>query len=233
MHYVLGDVHNEINKLNSVLEQIKLTENDELIFLGDLFDRGYDEADPVEVYFALCRIKSKLTWIRGNHDQWLADYIMEYFSLSERKQRKMAPYTYNSFELIRQRFTEVDMINLAERIHNLPLMVQKEIEGKRYLFAHAMTSRPDVVEKDDYYLMGNHLTDDLYLTGIDGYISIMGHVNTSNILCYEDRSLYLDEYMKSVWRNKQGNVYLMDCGSGFKSGRLACLCLETGERFYS
>ncbi len=37
---------------------------------------------------------------------------------------------------------------------------------------------------------------------------------------------------RSVWRNEKGNVYMMDCGCGFADGRLACLCLESGERFY-
>lgn len=38
---------------------------------------------------------------------------------------------------------------------------------------------------------------------------------------------------KELKLNEKGNVYLLDCGSGFKGGRLACMCLETGQRFYS
>ena len=85
MHYVIGDIHNELTKLNSILNQIHLTRSDELIVLGDIFDRGGTEADPVGVYFALSGIQGKCSWIRGNHDQWLAEYIQEY-----------SPYTYTA-----------------------------------------------------------------------------------------------------------------------------------------
>lgn len=33
--------------------------------------------------------------------------------------------------------------------------------------------------------------------------------------------------------NDKENVYLMDSGCGFTGGKLACICLESGERFYS
>ena len=44
---------------------------------------------------------------------------------------------------------------------------------------------------------------------------------------------YLDEESNSIWLNEQENVYIMDCGCGLPNGRLAGICLETGERFYS
>lgn len=44
---------------------------------------------------------------------------------------------------------------------------------------------------------------------------------------------YLDEERHSIWRNNKENVYLLDCGCGFAGGKLACICLETGECFYS
>lgn len=74
MHYVIGDIHNEAKKLDNILEQIQLTSDDELIVLGDLFDRG-NEPDPVDVYLMITALQGRFIWIRGNHDQWLADYI--------------------------------------------------------------------------------------------------------------------------------------------------------------
>ena len=85
MHYVIGDIHNEAKKLNSILEQIHITQEDEVIVLGDLFDRGGTEPDPVSVFFTLSGLQGHCTWIRGNHDQWLADYIKKYYSLPERR----------------------------------------------------------------------------------------------------------------------------------------------------
>ncbi len=167
MHYVIGDIHNEAKKLQSILNQIKIKPQDSLIVLGDIFDRGGTEADPVEVYFMLSGIQGELTWIRGNHDQWLADYVQKYYAQSERKRRKMAPYAYNTFEMMRKRLTQADMLHIAEQIQQLPLQKEMMIEGKSYLFAHAMTSHPAVIHKRGYYLMGNSSLDYYFLYGID------------------------------------------------------------------
>ena len=233
MHYVIGDIHNEVHKLKSILNQINLTYEDELIVLGDVFDRGGSEADPVGVYFTLTAIQGKCSWIRGNHDQWLADYIKEYYGKTEKQCKKMYAYHYNSFELMRQRLTEVDMLNLADLILELPLQKELEVEGIKYLFAHAMTSHPCVHKSKDYYLMGNQIRDIFFEEGIDDYISMCGHTPTDNVMWKNGNHMYLDEYKHSIWKNEKQNVYLLDCGSGFKSGRLACLCIETGERYYS
>lgn len=232
MHYVIGDIHNEAKKLNSILEQIRLRGEDELFLLGDVFDRGGEEADPVGVYFMLSELQDHCIWIKGNHDQWLSNYILKYYTLSERKRKAMFAYPYNSFDLLKQRMTETGMWNLAERIQKLP--VQKEIDaaGKKFLCAHAMTSDPLVRYPNSYYMMGNDDRDAFFLEGIDGYISLCGHTPTCSLL-WKNKGAYLDEYMTSIWRNEKENVYLLDCGCGFSGGRLACMCLETGDRIYS
>lgn len=229
---MIGDIHNEAKKLNSILEQIQMESDDEVIVLGDLFDRGGNDADPLGVYFTLSGIQGKCIWIRGNHDQWLADYIEKYFSLSERKRRDMGSYFYNSFDLIKQRMTETDMLNLADLIHGLPLWQEIDIDEKKFLMAHAMTSYPSVKEPDDYYMMGNWELESFFLEGMGNYISLCGHTVTDNIP-WKKTGRYLDEYEHSIWVNDKENVYLLDCGCGFADGKLACICLETGERFYS
>lgn len=232
MHYVIGDIHNEAKKLNSILDQIRLKGEDELFLLGDIFDRGGEEADPVGTYFLLSGIQGKCHWIRGNHDQWLAEYIRNYFSASERKKSGVRSYSYNSFELMKLRLTEADMLYLADLIDALPLQKEIYVDGESYLLAHAMTSYPSIEEAKDYYLMGNWELDSFLLDGIEGYISLCGHTPTGNMIWKTD-GMYLDDDKNSIWVNGKKNVFLIDCGSGFAGGRLACMCLETGERFYS
>ena len=144
----------------------------------------------------------------------------------------MSVYPYNSFDLLKQRVTETDMWNLAEMIQKLPLQKEFDVVEKKFLCAHAMASDPLVWQPDDYYMMGNCDLDAFFLEGIDGYISLCGHTPTGNIL-WKNKGTYLDGYMKSTWYNQKENVYLLDCGCGFGGGRLACMCLETGDRFYS
>ena len=73
--YVLGDIHNSLNKLDKMLTLISPSMQDRLILLGDLFDRGGADPDPVEVYFRLSGLDTNVKWIRGNHDQLFAEYI--------------------------------------------------------------------------------------------------------------------------------------------------------------
>ena len=231
MHYVIGDIHNEAKKLNSILDQIQLKDEDELFILGDVFDRG-EEPDPVGTYFLLSGIWEKCNWIKGNHDQWLTNYIRNYFSVPERKRLRERSYPYNSFDLMKSRLTEVDMLILADLIDTFPLQKEISVNEKAYLLAHAMTSHPSVMASEDYYMMGNWGLDSFFLDGIEGYISLCGHTPTENII-WGTGGMYLDERNKSIWVNEKKNVYLLDCGSGFTDGRLACMCLETGDRFYS
>lgn len=115
----------------------------------------------------------------------------------------------------------------------MPVQKDIEINGKRYLFAHAMTSHPGIPQSLSYYLMGTYELDAFFLEGIEGFISFVGHTPTSNVMWKHGQGKYLDEDKQSIWTNNDGNVFLMDCGCGFGSGKLACMCIETGERFYS
>ena len=207
MHYVIGDIHNNLKKLKQILKQINITRDDELIVLGDVFDRGGETADPFGVYCALAGLQGKCSWIRGNHDDWLANYTYEYFNTPEKKRHKLAPYGYNSFELLRQRIAEVDMRNIADLIKGLPLQKELELEGKKYLFAHAMTSHPDVREEDRYYMRGTMDIDCFFFEGIDGIhcIQDQSHDGTGHHTIGRCRKKY---HCKSCGKEKR--IYL--CG---------------------
>lgn len=230
MHYVIGDIHNENRKLQNMLKKISFGENDHLYLLGDLFDRGGESANPVGVYHTVLGLEERCTVVRGNHDQWLADYIRYFMGLPERKQGSCWPYVYESFAMLQRRLTPVDLLQLADFVGGFPLQATLELEGKNYLFAHAMTFPPGKWKKKDHYLMGGLDYERFARDGFPDYISFGGHSRTSNFSVLPGR--YLDEENRSVWRNEKGNVYMMDCGCGFADGRLACMCLESGERFY-
>lgn len=231
MHYVIADIHNESRKLCKLLENIHFGANDHLCLLGDLFDRGGAAADPVEIYFSVLALGDRCTVVRGNHDQWLGDYIDRYLLLSEKERLRCDPYQYNSFDLIRKRLTLVDLQELSLRIKHWPLQVELKIGQASYLFAHAQATLPSKREADNYYLLGNGGMERFIRGGIRGYITFCGHTSTSDFegMC---AGQYLDEAYSSVWCNEAKNVYMLDCGCGYTSGRLACFCVETGERWY-
>ena len=231
--YVIGDIHNSSSHLEGILEQISPTIQDHVYLLGDLFDRGEADPDPVGVYFKLSSLNATVTWIRGNHDQLLADYIYRYFHTSEKKREYLQPYRYNSFELMYGRLVEMDLLNLADLIMKLPLQVELEIASQKYLLAHAMTFEPsNGVQSAKAYLEGWGAMQDYWDNGVNGYISLVGH-HDSSYQYRNPKGSYLDEKSSSIWRNERKNLYMMECGCGLPGGRLACICLETGGRFYS
>lgn len=229
MHYVIADVHNDNRRFRELLDRIRFGPEDHLFLLGDLFDRGAPRPDPVGVYFTVIGLGRRCTVVAGNHDRWLADYIRAFYGTEEKSRKKCGSYSYNSFALMSGRLTRVDMLELADWILQLPLQVEAELGGEKLLFAHAMTSAPGEPQPDGYYLTGGDKA--FYTEGIAGYTSYCGHLGGEDFLRYGGE--YLDGGSGSVWRNDRKNVYMMDCGCGFASGRLACLCLETGERFYA
>ena len=234
MNYVIGDIHNDNEKLNEILKMISLNLDDHVCFLGDLFDRCNLNPDPVGVYFNVLKLGKQATILMGNHDKWLADYIEEFYLLSERKRRKMREYPYNTFGLLRERLTDVDI--MSGFINTFPRQIQIQVGDTIYLLAHARTSAPEETYNDGYYLMGMDETiriddDEYYKKGISGYVSICGHTETSLIGSLYGGS-YSEQGQTSIWRNDNNNLILMDGGCGYKDGRLACLCLETGEEYY-
>mgnify|MGYP000773332802 FL=1 len=181
--------------------------------LGDVYKR-----QPVGVYFQMLGLGEQCTVIRGNHDHWLANYIFRYYGREEKDRALLQPYPYNSFQMLRERLTEVDLKQMAERILSWPVQLEIEVDGQPYLLAHACTAESGKWKLDQYHLMGDLWYKVFLHEGVSGYISICGHRNTED---------------GRIWKNKKGNVYLCDCGCGFEHGRLGCLCLETKETFYA
>lgn len=171
-------------------------------------------------------------WVQGNHDHMLAEYIYSYYGMVEKKSCNIPPYQYNSFDLIQDRLTQGDLLNLADLIMELPLQIEINIGSKKYLLAHAMTFDPALGEQDDMlYLKGLYDMEEYWRQGVKGYVSLVGHTDSS-YQYNNPHGRYLDGN-HSIWTNDLENVYMLDCGCGLSSGRLACICLETGERFYA
>ena len=71
---MLGDTHGGYRSLKQVLERSKFDyEKDKLICLGDFAD-GWTET--FECFEEIFKIKN-LVYVRGNHDQWLKDWLKE------------------------------------------------------------------------------------------------------------------------------------------------------------
>lgn len=71
---LFGDVHGCYENLRGLLDKVAPRAEDQLIFVGDYFDRGPDSR---KVYHLLKELQEKHTcvFIRGNHEQMILDYF--------------------------------------------------------------------------------------------------------------------------------------------------------------
>lgn len=72
--FVIGDIHGGLKGLLQVLNQIKITEEDKLIFLGDYVDGWSESAQVVDFLIQLSQ-KFDCVFIKGNHDVWCEDWL--------------------------------------------------------------------------------------------------------------------------------------------------------------
>lgn len=72
--YAIGDVHGCPRTLEALLDRLSLTEDDEVVFVGDYIDRGPDSMAVVERLLAL-RETHRCRFLRGNHEAFLLDYL--------------------------------------------------------------------------------------------------------------------------------------------------------------
>ncbi|KAB1231736.1 metallophosphoesterase family protein [Chryseobacterium viscerum] len=71
---VIGDIHGGFKALQQVLERAAVTENDQLIFLGDYVD-GWSESSQIIRFLLELSEKQECIFIKGNHDAWCEDWL--------------------------------------------------------------------------------------------------------------------------------------------------------------
>ncbi len=229
MHFVIGDVHNESRKLKLLLSNLSPRREDTVIFLGDLFDRGGDSANPTGVYETVLDLSCKKIFILGNHDLWLCKYIDDSLEASLTQKAQLRPYPYNTYKILRKDLPDSRLNEVSSFIHSFVLQTECSILDSRFLFAHAMTSK--AIKDDHFHTLGfKENYAEYFANGVSGYTSVVGHNYRMNMTRYG--GTYDDIHAPSIWRNDIENVIMIDSGAGFEHGKLCGVCLESMDVFY-
>ena len=119
---VFTDIHGNLKALKNVLEQIKEKGADKTIFLGDIFQRGNDEIECLELLK-----KSGVTCLKGNCELYIEHSVdidpdVEY----------LRPY----YEGMRQKLTSEQM----NFIRQMPLFHEEDCLGHKMRFSHFLFS---------------------------------------------------------------------------------------------
>jgi len=70
----IGDIHGCAQSLDALLDKLDLGSGDHLLFVGDYIDRGPDSRGVIDRLLRL-RDEVKCTFLRGNHEAMMLDYL--------------------------------------------------------------------------------------------------------------------------------------------------------------
>ncbi len=221
MTYVTSDLHGNYQKFRALLSEISFKDRDVLYILGDLVDYGTESMELIE---DIC-LRLNVYPIAGEHDYLAARMFRGFEKMQggaapdEEYIAEMTAWVKDSgaptLEAYRNRSAE-EREGILDYLSEMVLFEEVEIKGKEYVLVHAGIADYDAESDLDDYQPEDFFTEPLSPDHplIDGKTVIVGHKPTAS----------------GKIERGEGSIFL-DCGCE-NGGKLACLCLETGEEFY-
>lgn len=220
MTYVISDPHGNDGKFFKLLEIIDLKEDDLLVIVGDVADRG---PGSIKIFKHIMKSKN-IMMIMGNHEAFMLDYYKNHGCLLNMKHPWMkygGLDTYN--EIMADENPEKTFEMVINFIDNLPVLFSKMVRDKIFMFCHSevhiengnissVQNKHNILWGDITFYRPIKLIDDVFL--------VTGHIRTDNLNI--DKSF--DIFFEESW-------ILMDGGCGFEGGQLNCLRLDDMKIF--
>ena len=222
MTYVVSNLHGDYQKYSELLSRIGFSDDDLMYVLGDIVDYGEESMELI----ADMSVRVNVYPIAGEHD-YLAVRMLtgfdkmlksgatpdpEYIAQMTAWVQDGGQPTLNGFRALNEEQRE----GVLDYLYDLTLFEETQIKGQKYLLAHAGIA--DYEAGSDLY---DYEPEDFFSVPLDpsralieGTTVIVGHVPTES---------------GRITRG-EGSIF-MDCDVK-NGGKLACLCLETGEEVY-
>lgn len=213
--FCIGDIHGEYDKLEEVLKLSNFNYNEDLLItLGDIVDRGKDWRKCIDILF---KIKNRID-IRGNHDQVFLHYI--------RTGVNMSSENYGSSKTIEQ-YEALDFKLPYEKFFKK--QVAYHVDDKQRCFVHGGFDREYTIE--------DNLEDTLYWDR-DLLKKSLSCSPGENLKILNDfKEIYIGHTPTLSYGRKGtlptfsgGLIWNLDTGSG-KSGMLTMMNIDTKEYF--
>lgn len=224
--YAIGDIHGRLDLLDRLLEMIDADDaargnaGSELIFLGDLVDRGPDSRGVVDRLLALSRGPLPVRFLMGNHEEVFLLALQGDIRALRFLIRIGGRETLLSYGIADEQYRSLDFEDLAalartkvpEAHIGFLAGFEKWIEVGDYLFVHAGV-RPGIA-------IAEQSTSDLYWIRDD----FLKHRDSFDKMVVHGHSITEDIDLRP---NRIG----IDTGA-FASGRLTAIGLEQDERWF-
>ena len=231
--YVISDIHGQYDMFVDLLEKIKLKDEDTLYILGDVLDRG---PHPVTTLRKLMEMPNAICLV-GNHEVMALECLEFLFSeitdasiekLDEAMWDNLLTWQYNGSQSTIDEFKQLDSEarhDVIDFIRELSVYEEVSVNDKDYLLVHAglgnYSPEKDIEDYSIHELIWVKADYDVrYYT--DKYV-ITGHTPTQ----------FIEDNPRPGYIYNRNNHIAIDCGAHIPGGRLAALCLDTGEELYS
>ena len=238
MHYVISDIHGNMRRFRSVMDQIGLQAEDTLFILGDVIDRHPYGLDILEEIMATPNMRM----ILGNHEYMLLNVMCGGHTPWPRQEFIQSVYLWhvNGGDITQDALMErpkEQQRKICDYLLSLPVFLDINVDGTAYKLVHA--APPEFYPKygswsysseTEYAVWDRHF---VFERLPDTYTMIFGHTPTRHFQAGSPLS---------IWHCPGPRAIGIDCGSGFPEwdeddeplgGRLACLRLEDMKEFYS
>ena len=230
--YVISDIHGEYDMFMEMVKKIGLKEEDTLYILGDIFDRG---PHPIKTVLELMKMPNAICMV-GNHElmalenlEFLMQEItdMSIDQLDEKTLDNLVTWQYNGSKTTIDEFRLLDREtrhSIIDFIKEFLICEELTVAGRDYLLVHAGLGNYSPEKEIDDYSLKELIWDraDYEIEYFPDVYVITGHTPTQ-MIAGNPRPGYI--YRKN-------NHIAIDCGCYRPDGRLAAICLDTGEEYY-
>ena len=228
MIYVLSDIHGNLRRFNSIMEQINLKQSDALYILGDVIDRYPDGIKILQKIMKMHNAQMLL----GNHEYMMLEAI----GGSEINFSALELWYYNGGKCTHDYLKHIrkdKRFEIFDYLKNLPLNIDIEPCGRKYKLVHGAPAE-DYFDSDMSYCSPTEYTvwQRIYPNTFKprDYALIFGHTPTRRYQSHNPLKIWFGDGAIGI-----------DGGSGFPEndpflphkGRLACLRLDDMKEYYS
>lgn len=231
--YAISDIHGEYDMFLELLERIKLKDTDTLYILGDILDRG---PHPIKVLQKLMEMPNAICLV-GNHEL-MALECLEFLCREITKESidemdsgmigNLLSWQGNGSVTTTDEFHKLDREareDVIEFLRELLIYEELTVNGKDYLLVHAGLGNYSPEKQIEDYSLKELVWDraDYETQYFDDIYVVAGHTPTQ----------YIEGNPKPGYIYRKNNHIAIDCQCYVPGGRLAAICLDTGEEFYS
>lgn len=181
----VGDIHNNADRLEPIVEEIKQNKNVLYIFTGDIFDRGSKPYETMSLVGKLLEL-GNVRFIQGNHERHVRQYVHGSDNYTNQ---------FRDTTLVKILERTNDTSILTELVDRLEEFIWFRFRGETYFVCHAGVSG---LPKNMLYLAGQNCeygtgsyeteVDELWEKNMSGMIQIHGHRETTST----DHSIRID-----------------------------------------